>query len=428
MIASSGNKHTLIIVNPGHFHAGLTLRQRHPLLSDEVYVYAEDGSDLDDFLRLVTSFNQRQSEPTSWGLHIYRGPDYLQALLHEPPGDVAIVAGKNNTKMSTMRRLQEAGIHVLGDKTWVVDASQLHLLKEIAESQPLVMDIMTEHFEVATRLQRALSADDKVFGEFRDMGSEPAVYIRSVHHLYKLVNGRPLVRPAWYFDTAVQGEGITDVTTHLVDLAQQMINGNSGLDEEGVATLTAARQWSTGIPLEVFSRITGLENYPADLSGHVREGTLQYLCNANIRYLLRGVSVEIDSIWDLAIPKGGGDTHYCVLRGAHADLVVDQGPETGFVTRLRVIPTDTGYAVEQALASVLTGLGSSFPGVGYEATGNGYVVTIPAAMHQGHEARFSEVLDQFLGYVDAGTWPRNVSEKLLSKYSLLAKAYDLSHR
>jgi hypothetical protein len=49
-------------------------------------------------------------------------------------------------------------------------------------------------------------------------------------------------------------------------------------------------------------------------------------------------------------------------------------------------------------------------------------------MHQGHEARFAEVLNQFLGYVDAGEWPRNVSRELVTKYSLLAKAYELSHR
>jgi len=35
-----------------------------------------------------------------------------------------------------------------------------------------------------------------------------------------LKNGRQPAAPAssWYFDLAVQGEGITDVTTHLVDL------------------------------------------------------------------------------------------------------------------------------------------------------------------------------------------------------------------
>ncbi len=41
--------HTLIIINPGHFHAGLVLKESHPRLSDTVYVYADPGPDLDRF-------------------------------------------------------------------------------------------------------------------------------------------------------------------------------------------------------------------------------------------------------------------------------------------------------------------------------------------------------------------------------------------
>ena len=138
------SKHTLVVVNPGHFHAALTLRRRHPLLADEVYVYAEDGPELKDFLRLVDSFNRRVEEPTSWRLHIYRGPDYLDALLNERPGNVVIIAGKNNTKLNAMQRLHAAGMHVLGDKTWLIDGNQLDLVREITASPPLAMDIMTD--------------------------------------------------------------------------------------------------------------------------------------------------------------------------------------------------------------------------------------------------------------------------------------------
>ena len=59
-MVSIGSKHKLVVVNPGHFHAALTLRERHALLSDEVYVYAEDGPELRDFLQLVASFNERK--------------------------------------------------------------------------------------------------------------------------------------------------------------------------------------------------------------------------------------------------------------------------------------------------------------------------------------------------------------------------------
>ena len=49
---------------------------------------------------------------------------------------------------------------------------------------------------------------------------EPAVTKVSVHHFSKIVSGSPLIRPAWFFDVRQQGEGIVDVTTHLVDLVQ----------------------------------------------------------------------------------------------------------------------------------------------------------------------------------------------------------------
>ncbi len=428
MTASTEKRHTLILVNPGHFHAALTLRKRHPLLSDEVYVYAEDGPGLRDFLRLVASFNQRKEDPTSWEMHVYRGQDYMDALLQQLPGDVAVVAGKNDSKLSTFQRLHQAGLHVLGDKTWVTDASHLALLNDITASPPLVMDIMTERFEIATRLQQALSTDEEVFGGFRETGGDPAVYFKSVHHLYKEVNGEPLVRPAWYFDTAVQGEGITDVTTHLVDLAQWMVNGESGPADGTDVVLTGARQWPTSIPLDTFSRITGLSDFPVEVRRHVSNGVLQYLCNANIRYTLGSVPVEVDSIWDLAIPEGGGDTHCCILRGRRADLVVDQGPASGFLPRLRVIPTGERSAFGGVLARALSGLQSLCPGVTHEASGDGYAVVVPAAMHQGHEARFAEVLNKFLQYVDAGEWPQRVSRELVTKYALLAKACELSHR
>lgn len=420
-------KYTLVVVNPGHFHAALTLRKRHTLLADEVYVYAEDGPDLRDFLQLVGSFNQRREEPTSWRLHIYRGVDFLDALLRDRPGDVAIVAGKNNTKLNTMQRLHDAGLHVLGDKTWLIDASQLDVVREITASPPLAMDVMTERYEIASRLQQAMCGDEQVFGGFCTEGKEPAVYLKSVHHLYKEVNGEPLVRPAWYFDYKVLGEGITDVTTHLVDLAQWMVGGDKGADYDRDVLLTAARQWPTEIPLKIFSRITGLDSFPQRSGADVRNGVLHYLCNANIQYVLRSVPVEIDSIWNLAIPPGGGDTHYGILRGNRANLVVDQGPETGFDPRLRVVPVAKTEQYEKTLRMALARLGKICPGIGCKDDKNGYHITIPAAMHHGHEARFAQVLDRFLGYVNAGTWPGRLSEELVTKYTLLANAYDLSH-
>jgi predicted dehydrogenase len=417
-----------VVVNPGHFHAALTLRQRHRRLSDEVYVYAEEGPDVQRFLRIVHSFNDRAQQPTGWRLHVYRGTDYLERLLAERPGEVAIVAGRNDVKLRCIHRLHAEGLLVLGDKPWLIHPGEVTLLKEAATTPPLAMDIMTERHEITSRLQKALMASPEVFGQLRTDGGEPAIHIRSVHHLYKVVNQRPLVRPAWYFDTAAQGEGIMDVTTHLVDLVQWLTGRGEPFRYQRDVQLTAARQWPTDVPRDMFARITGLEDFPAGLRDRVSGGALRYLCNAEIAYRLRGVPVQIESRWDLAIPEGGGDTHYAVARGTRADVVVEQGRETSFQTSLSVRPVGISEAFEKALANVTRSLQAVFPGLSFTREGQQFRASIPTALRSTHEEHFAAVLDEFLARVDAGAAPADFNADLVTKYTLLAQAAQLSHR
>lgn len=58
--------HTLAFLDPGHFHAALTLGERHPRVRDEIFIYAQQGQELDDFVTLVEAFNRRADQPTSW--------------------------------------------------------------------------------------------------------------------------------------------------------------------------------------------------------------------------------------------------------------------------------------------------------------------------------------------------------------------------
>src|ERR1051325_8150715 len=53
--------HALVFLDPGHFHAALTLRVPHSGVSDEIVVYASPGSaELPDFLALVERFHARR--------------------------------------------------------------------------------------------------------------------------------------------------------------------------------------------------------------------------------------------------------------------------------------------------------------------------------------------------------------------------------
>lgn len=419
----AATRHSLAIFDPGHFHAALTLRERHPRLDDEVHVYAGDGPDLERFLAVVQAFNQRAETPTRWKMRVYRGGDCLERLCLDRPGDIVVVAGRNDTKMSSIHALHAAGFFVLGDKPWLIDPGQLPMLEEVAASPPLSMDIMTERHEVTNRLQKALSERPEVFGSFRDDG-EPAIHLKSVHHLRKTVNGRPLVRPPWYFDVAVQGEGIMDVTTHLVDLAQWMAGGEVFHYARDIELLTA-RQWPTEVSRAAFSEITGLPDFPAHLSDRVSRGVLRLLCNASIDFRLRGVWVRVESVWDLASPESGGDTHHACLRGTLSDLTIEQSASTRFLPELFVKPRKRPPA--DTLTQVIASLQHAFPGVGARSANGRDRIVIPAALRTTHEQHFARVLERFLSCVDAEE-AAPASADLVSRYTLLARACELARR
>ncbi len=423
-------KHTAVIVNPGHFHAALTLRRRHTRLNDDVYVFAEDGPELEKFTTIVDSFNNRPNDPTQWSLHMYRGDDYLDALLARKPGDLAIVAGKNDTKMATIHRLHQAGFHVLGDKPWLINPEMLPLLDDVLAAPPLAGDIMTERNEVGTRLQKALISSRDFFGEFAGDGERPAIEMKSVHHLYKTVNGVPLQRPPWYFDSAVQGEGMFDVTTHLVDLAFGLTNaGGVAADEQIV--LHAARQWSVSVSPELFAKATGHTDFPPALGQKCDNGALHYPCNAYLGYALGGVSIDLEATWDLIEPEGGGDIHDVIARGTRANVSVVFGPETGFATAVFVDDHASSPRFEANLEALVAELQTTFAGLAYERVDPGHRrwrFIIPDALRTTHEQHFAMVLDRFLSAADRNLSGRATDPTLSRKYRLLAEAAIMAAR
>src|SRR5207253_1913532 len=89
----------LIIVDPGHFHAALVQKEMYPSLSAEAHVYAPLGPDLIDYLGRIARFNARPDQPTRWGLAVHAAADFQASLAQEPPGGVAVIAGRNRPKI-----------------------------------------------------------------------------------------------------------------------------------------------------------------------------------------------------------------------------------------------------------------------------------------------------------------------------------------
>lgn len=416
--------HTLLIVDPGHFHAALVLRESHPGLFEDIYVYASPGRDLDRFMEIAESFNSRANNPTHWRLHVYTGNDYLDRLIDEKRGDIAVLAGRNNIKMAHIERLNRAGLAILADKPWVTTDEALPLLRAaMDETRPLTVDIMTERYEITTRLQKEFVAKEEVFGQVRiDGDGSASVFKESVHHLYKLVNQKPLVRPAWYFDVDVQGEGIVDTTTHLVDMTHWMLFPGQPIEYETDIQLLDARRWPTSVPLVTFAKITGEDHFPDAIRGFVKHDILDYFCNGEVLYRVKGVPVHLREIWNLEIPPDGGDTHRSVVKGSRSDLVIRQLPQREFKTELLIVPRVDPDHVQRAVRSCLNKWSGTYPGLGITQEQNALLIDIPDNLRTTHEQHFCKVRDAFLEQLDQGSLPLAERAGIISKYTLLAEA------
>ena len=186
----------------------------------------------------------------------------------------------------------------------------------------------------------------------------------SVHHFSKIVSGAPLKRPEWFFDVRQQGEGIVDVTTHLVDLVQWEAFPGQILRPSDVKMLSA-RRWTTPITPAQFEKVTGAKQFPAFLARDVKDGVLNVYSNGEMNYTLKGVHARVSVTWNFEAPEGTGDTHFSVMRGTKANLVIRQGAEQKYKPVLYVErnPSVTPAAHEAALTKAVEHLQGKWPGV-----------------------------------------------------------------
>ncbi len=415
--------HTLLFYEPGHFHAALTLRAQTSRVNPTVHVYASPGPELDAFTALVRSFNERAEAPTSWDLQIHAGDNALDRLIKDRAGEIVIVAGRNNSKLETISTLHEAGFHTLVDKPWITTSAAIPLLNKATAGPPLAIDIMTSRHDVIAQLRRHVVATESVFGGFAGNGDHPDIEITSLHHLGKIVNGEPLRRPLWYYDIGIQGDGMVDIQSHMVDQTQWLVDPQDTADFETDVLIDSAERWSTSVPLPAFTASTGAKAFPPSLESHIVDCALQLACNGQIDYRFKGVTVRQRSEWGLQEPAGGGDLHTATVRGDGCSIVVRQGPETGYKTEIHA----TGGAdLEARLKDALPIWRSTFAGLDVTPSDIGFEFQIPAVLRTGHEAHFSMVLHDFLDYVEDLSWPEALARRIRTRYTVTARAQALA--
>lgn len=424
---------SLITLDPGHFHAALVQKTMFDNVDSVVHVYAPEGPEVKDYLSKIEAYNSRPEDPTRWKEVVYTGPDYLEKMLAEKPGNVVVLAGNNKLKPQYITSSIEAGLNVFADKPMAINTESFESLKKAfstAEQNNLQLyDIMTERFEITTMLQREFSTLPEVFGTLqKGTPEDPAVTKESVHHFSKMVSGAPLIRPAWFFDVEQQGEGIVDVTTHLVDLVQWECFPGQIINYESDINITSARHWKTNLTPAQFEKVTGLKTYPDYLKKDVdAKGTLGVYSNGEINYQLKGINAKVSVIWNFEAPAGAGDTHYSVMKGSKANLIIRQGKEENYRPVLYIEPLEKDdKAFESDLKGALSKVQAKFPGVDVERSGDLWTVIVPDKYHNGHEAHFGQVMEKYLEYLQNDNMPEWEVPNMLAKYYTTTKALEIA--
>jgi predicted dehydrogenase len=421
----------LVTVDPGHFHAALVQKRMYEQVSPDVHLYAPEGPDYKQHLARIDTYNKRATSPTAWNEIVYTGPDYFEKMLGEKAGNVVVLSGNNKKKAEYITRSINAGMNVLADKPMIIEPEDFPSLQSAfavaKEKGLLIYDIMTERFEVTTLLQKLLSRKEDVFGHLtKGSREEPAVTKISVHHFSKVVSGSPLIRPAWFFDVSQQGEGIVDVTTHLVDLIQWECFPEQMLTPGDVKMLSA-RRWPTVISKDEFRGVTGLDSFPGYLNKDVKDGKLNVYSNGEMVYQLRDVFAKVSVEWKYQAPPGGGDTHYSIMHGSTCDLVIKQGAEQKFVPTLYA-ENVKGISVNEFRDRLKKALGSlPYDSLGIEDAGrNSLKIIIPAKFRVGHEEHFGQVTAKFLGYMKEGKLPEWEVPCMITKYYTTTSALKMA--
>lgn len=424
---------TIMTLDPGHFHAALVQKSMYKDVDSTSYVYGPKGPDIQDYLNRIEGYNQREKNPTHWNEKVYTGEDYLERMIADKPGNVMVVSGRNNLKMGYIKAAVNAGINVYADKPMVISPEDYTLLEEVFKTAKqknlLVYDIMTERFEITTILQRELSMNPEVFGKLIE-GSpeEPAITKESVHHFFKYVSGKPLKRPEWFFDTKQRGEGLNDVTTHLVDLVQWEAFPNQILNKSDIE-IVDAKHWTTALNKEMYEKVTGATSYPDFLKKDLDGEELKIYCNGSITYKIKGKYAKTSVTWNFQAPEGTGDTHYSIMRGSLCELIIKQGAEENYKTKLYInLKSREGAdGFENKLkTAVESQIAARFPGLKLKKINDtSWTIDIPQKYKIGHEAHFSEVTKNYLKYLREGNMPEWEVPNMLIKYYTTSQAYKM---
>ena len=438
MITGEAGEVRLIILAPGHFHASLLQKKAMPQVNDSVFVYAATkDAGLKQYLSAIESFNQRNENPTNWQTVIYTGDDFLNKMVEDGNGNVVVLAGNNKEKTGYILSAVDAGLNVLSDKPMAINRQDFLLLEEAyanAETQNVLLyDMMTERYDMLNIIEKKLINNLDFFGELQPGTPEnPAVYMESVHHFYKEVSGTPLIRPAWYYDVEQQGEGIADVTTHLIDLLFWKCFPGQSIDYNRDIGNISSTHWPTEITLPQFTQSTGETVFPDYLQKDIKNSILQVYANGTVHFDVKNRNVGLKVIWNYQAPEGSGDTFMSVVKGTKAILKTVQNKEQNFVKQLYVQKTEGLDENEFSgnLQKAIEKIQTIYPFVSASPTSTKgeYLINIPVENREGHESHFKYVAESFFNFLVNRNMPQWERNNTLAKYYITTQAVKIADK
>jgi len=407
-------------------------------VSDSVYVYAASPEDagLKQYLSAIESFNTRADNPTTWQTVVYTGDDFLHNMIAEKKGNVLVLAGNNKEKTEYILKAVDAGLNVLSDKPMAINREDFLLLeaayKEAESKDVKLYDMMTERYDMLNIIEKELINSPDLFGELQQGTPEdPAVYMESVHHFYKEVSGTPLIRPAWYYDVEQQGEGVADVTTHLIDLLFWKCFPGQSIDYTRDIGNISSTHWATEITLPQFTKSTGETAFPDYLQKYIDNAVLKVYANGTLQFDVKNRNVGLKVIWNYQAPEGSGDTFMSVVKGTKAILKTVQDKEQGFVKQLYLQQSDGLDESEfsENLQKTIKKIQTTYPFVSALPTSHKgeYLIDIPIESREGHESHFKYVAENFFNYLGTRDMPEWEVPNTLSKYYITTKAVEVAN-
>lgn len=428
-------KMKLIVVDPGHFHAALLQKNKLEQVDDTIYVYAPSGQELNQYIETINSFNNREINPTSWQLITEEGDDFLQKAIQNKKGNVVILAGNNKNKTNYITQAINAGLNVLSDKPMAINKNNFNQLIEAFETAKnnniLLYDLMTERYDILNIIEKRLINNHELFGCLQQGTiEEPAITMESTHHFYKEVAGKPLIRPAWYYDVEQQGEGIADVTTHLIDLVNWKCFPEQIINYINDVKVIDAKHWATKLSLADFNRSTGLGDFPDYLNKYIKNSILYINANGTINYQINDINISLKVIWNYKAPKDGGDTFSSEIKGTNASLITIQDQKQNFKKQLYIKKNDK-FADDEFkinLDRAINDLQKEFPFVSLKNVEDKIMIVIPDENRLEHEVHFGYVAKQFFDYLVEEDIPEWENTNTLAKYFITTTAVEIANR